>query len=1057
MRKIFTTMMLFAAALFVANAQAPQNAPDIMLQGFYYDSYNESNAASANGRSYGRTKWTDLKEQAAEIAETFSMVWLPPSAKSEGGTGYHPKQWSNQNGDWGTVSQLKDLISALNTNGGSKNPTGHCYAIADIVINHKSGNGWLDLDNEDFGTYGKFTLYEKGYSSYICSDDEAAGKGYSCRGAKDQGYDTQCNASGGYCAARDLDHSNSTLRSAIKAYLKWMKEEIGYNGWRYDLVKGYLGKYTKEYNNAAGAYYSVGEYWDGSYDALKHWVNETGNTSTVFDFCLKYSSLNEALASNNYAGMAGYGSFTGLAGSSDTRRYATTFVDNHDTFRDHNKFGGDWTKANAYILAGPGIPCVFYPHWVMCKSDIKKMAKARYACGIHSQSSCTTTSTGSYYKCETTGTKGKLICFIGSGWSTPAGYTLACSGNGWAYYTTTQGGQQGGGEQGGEQGGGEQGGSVSGSSFYIRVNGTTDYAATQLAEPDYQGRTQYMASAYVKAGQTVSCFDKDNNAEWTIATLDPYGSYQNFTMSGTGSSAKMTCNVAGCYDFYIKLKFNDDVIYVGEGTNCTSQGEQGGGQGGNQGGNQGGGATPTTGFSILVNGVNYPATAVGEPDAQGRDQYMASAYVEAGQTVSCYDNANAVEWTICTLDPYGSYQSFTMSGTGSSCKLTCNVAGCYDFYIKLAFNDDVIYIGPGTSCSQQGGQQGGEQGGNQGGQQGGGTATDHIWYFKGWINGADVEPSGETRFENGIAEYNFTADSYVFVLYQVHGEPGVQYMAKTYTTGVTHGTLSTSGSEKIMIPAGTKKLYLYDNGDGTVEISTQVMSGKALVDGGQQGGGEQGGEQGGGTQGGGTQGGEQGGGNTTKSITVKVDPASIPWTGDVSVHAWETDGGNLTGEWPGTPMTKDANGWWSYTFNLAGELNVIFTNGLATGTIKTNNIEEINENACYKVLTTTIIDAFGGDAYEFEAVDCLAGGDEVAAEEAKASVTTIYPNPVDEVLNIESQTEFDSAVVTNLAGQTMFFAIDNNTIAVGSLAKGLYIINLVSEDGTVEQGKFIKK
>ncbi len=924
-------MMLFAAALFVANAQAPQNAPDIMLQGFYYDSYNESNAASANGRSYGRTKWTDLKEQAAEIAETFSMVWLPPSAKSEGGTGYHPKQWCNQSGDWGSKTQLTDLISALNTNGSSKNPTGHCYAIADIVINHKSGNSWLDLDNEDFGSYGKFTLYEAGYSSFICSDDEAAGKGYSCRGAKDQGYDTQCNASGGYCAARDLDHSNSTLRSAIKAYLKWMKEEIGYNGWRYDLVKGYLGKYTKEYNNAAGAYYSVGEYWDGSYDALKHWVNETGNTSTVFDFCLKYSSLNEALASNNYAGMAGYGSFTGLAGSSDTRRYATTFVDNHDTFRDHNKFGGDWTKANAYILAGPGIPCVFYPHWVMCKSDIKKMAKARYACGIHSQSSCTTTSTGSYYKCETTGTKGKLICFIGSGWSTPAGYTLACSGNGWAYYTTTQGGQQGGGEQGGEQGGGEQGGSVSGSSFYIRVNGTTDYAATQLAEPDYQGRTQYMASAYVKAGQTVSCFDKDNNAEWTIATLDPYGSYQNFTMSGTGSSAKMTCNVAGCYDFYIKLKFNDDVIYVGEGTNCTSQGEQGGGQGGNQGG----GATPTTGFSILVNGVNYPATAVGEPDAQGRDQYMASAYVEAGQTVSCYDNANAVEWTICTLDPYGSYQSFTMSGTGSSCKLTCNVAGCYDFYIKLAFNDDVIYIGPGTSCSQQGGQQGGEQGGNQGGQQGGEQggqqggnndcgSSDHLWYVKGWINGDDIAGiESDNVFEGGVVNYNFTQDSYVFVIYQKHGEQGVQYMTAKYTSGVTHATLLTSGAEKLMVPAGTTKLYLYDNGDGTVELSTQPISGKTLID------------------------------------------------------------------------------------------------------------------AC----------ASGEQG----------GNDPVSAEESNASEFAIYPNPVDEVLNIESQTEFDSAVVTNLAGQTMFFSVSDNKIAVGSLAKGLYIIDLVREDGSVEKAKFIKK
>ena len=53
MRKIFTTMMLFAAALFVANAQAPANAPDIMLQAFYWDSYND------NG--YGTTKWTDLQ------------------------------------------------------------------------------------------------------------------------------------------------------------------------------------------------------------------------------------------------------------------------------------------------------------------------------------------------------------------------------------------------------------------------------------------------------------------------------------------------------------------------------------------------------------------------------------------------------------------------------------------------------------------------------------------------------------------------------------------------------------------------------------------------------------------------------------------------------------------------------------------------------------------------------------------------------------------------------------------------------------------------------------
>ena len=438
MKKLLTTTLLFAAALFAANAQAPQNAPDVMLQGFYYDSYNETNARNANGDFYGTTKWTDLSSQAAEIAATFSMVWLPPSAASEGGTGYHPKQWSNQSSDWGTKAALKQLISNLNSNGASSNPTGHCYASADIVINHKAGNyGWVDLCNENFGDYGSFTLYEStSTSKYICSDDEAASNGYTCNGAKDAGYDTQCNASGGYCASRDLDHSNSYLRDAIKAYLKWMKGEIGYNGWRYDLVKGYLGKYNQEYNNAAGAYYSVGEYWDGSYDALKYWINETGKTSTAFDFCMKYNALNNSLAANNYQGMAGYGTVVGLAGNDEMKRYATTFVDNHDTFRDHNKFGGDWTKANAYIISAPGIPCVFYPHWVRCKEAIKKMIAARYACGIHSQSACSTDGTcGSYYMCTTTGTKGKLICFIGGGWSAPSGFTLACSGDGWAYYT----------------------------------------------------------------------------------------------------------------------------------------------------------------------------------------------------------------------------------------------------------------------------------------------------------------------------------------------------------------------------------------------------------------------------------------------------------------------------------------------------------------------------------------------------------------------------------------------------------------------------------------------
>lgn len=438
MKKLTRTLLIAAAGLLwalSAAAQAPANNPGVMLQGFYYDSYNASNAKKANGESYGTTKWTDLTSQAQEIAETFDMIWLPPSARSEGGTGYHPKQWSNQNGDWGTKAQLQALIKKL------KEINPNMKVIADIVINHKSGNNWIDFDNENFGTYGSFTLYESGHTSkFVCQDDEVSKQaGWKATGAKDQGYDYQCESSGGYCAARDLDHSNSYLRDAIKAYLKWMKGEIGYDGWRYDLVKGYLGKYNKEYNQAAGAYFSVGEYWDGDYNALTHWINDTGKTSNAFDFCLKYNGFNNGLASKNYSALAGYGGGSGLIGDNTYKQYAVTFVDNHDTFRDdNNKFWGDWTQANAYIIAMPGTPCVFYPHWVRCKEDIKKMAAARKACGITNTSSASCTSTGSYFRGEITGSKGKLVVFIGSQGTCPSGFSLACSGTGWAYYTNVK-------------------------------------------------------------------------------------------------------------------------------------------------------------------------------------------------------------------------------------------------------------------------------------------------------------------------------------------------------------------------------------------------------------------------------------------------------------------------------------------------------------------------------------------------------------------------------------------------------------------------------------------
>jgi len=95
--------------------------------------------------------------------------------------------------------------------------------------------------------------------------------------------------------------------------------------------------------------------------------------------------------------------------------------------------------------------------------------------------------------------------------------------------------------------------------FFVRVNGSTDYAATNTGEQDFQGRTQYAALNITLAqGDKLTCFDEGSGTEWNIGVIDQYGAYQSFS---TGNEA-LTCNAAGTYNVYIKLKMNDDMWYI---------------------------------------------------------------------------------------------------------------------------------------------------------------------------------------------------------------------------------------------------------------------------------------------------------------------------------------------------------------------------------------------------------------------------------------------------------------------------------------------------------------
>ncbi len=409
------------------SSSVPSQCTDVMFQAFYWDSNSD--------KKHGNTKWTTLLAQAPEIAAYFDLIWLPPSAKSSGGVGYLPSQYSNQNSAWGTRSELETLIDALHT-GGAK-------VIADIVVNHANNKStWCDYYPLDFSPYGTFTPD----ASWICKTDEVnssasgACKG-TATGAADDGYGHEAN----YAAARDWDHNGTKVREMCRAYLKWMKYEMKYDGWRYDYCKGFHGSHVNDYNSAAQNYFSVTEYWDGNQSVLQSYLNDAGWNTLTFDFATKYDAFNNSLSSGSFAGCKA----PGLLGAGKSK-YAVTFIDNHDTYqRDNNEFGGlgnsmtsamkdKVLQANAFILSMPGIPCVFYPHWKEYKSAIAPMVLARKAVQVHSESAVSDEGNSSGYRATVTGKNGTLILELGDKVSSSkSGYTKAASGTGYAMWIKT--------------------------------------------------------------------------------------------------------------------------------------------------------------------------------------------------------------------------------------------------------------------------------------------------------------------------------------------------------------------------------------------------------------------------------------------------------------------------------------------------------------------------------------------------------------------------------------------------------------------------------------------
>jgi alpha-amylase len=403
MRRVWMLALLGIFAFSTSALAQPGRA--VLLQGFNWNSANQ------NGNWYNimRNNTTAIRNSRID------GVWFPPSSDAADRHGYLPRELYRLDHSYGTYNQLRSTISHFNSNG--------IRSIADIVINHRVGRfGWADFHNPAWGCWA------------VVRNDNWSG---AC-GNWDTGET--------YHAARDIDHTNATVRNDITNWMRWMKNTVGFHGWRYDYVKGYHGSYNRIYNNNTSPWISIGELWDNlNYNNVNahrqqivNWIDATGGTSTAFDFTTK-GVLQHAVRRNEYWRLSINGQACGVIGWWPQK--AVTFVDNHDTGSSQAlwPFPGDRImEGYAYILTHPGIPMVFWDHLFDWGADIRNrintLINIRKNWGIHSTSQLRImrAENGLYAAII----DNNIAMKIGpNSWSPGSGWTLRTSGHNYAVWS----------------------------------------------------------------------------------------------------------------------------------------------------------------------------------------------------------------------------------------------------------------------------------------------------------------------------------------------------------------------------------------------------------------------------------------------------------------------------------------------------------------------------------------------------------------------------------------------------------------------------------------------
>ena len=348
----------------------------VLMQAFYWDCPKKENQEF--------NWWNFVKEKIPALKNVgFTALWLPPASKAAniGGMsmGYDPydfydlgefdqkdsvKTW------FGSRNELIDLINTIHDN--------DMHVYADLVLNHNSGADEQErnpIDNKLRWTKfrpksGKFDRNWKCFHPSV--------------------FERWDNMEFGEMP--DLCHRDPYVYTEMMKLARWMIEDIGFDGFRYDFVLGYGGWIVKSilerrYNRNGKtefAPFGVGECWSTD-RSIDQWLDEVNNWSDnpgyAFDFPLR-DKLKDLCDEYGYSLL---NMTTGGTVVDERPSSAVTFVENHDIIRT-NEIINDKMLAYAWILTHEGYPCVFwYDYFNLGYAEEEKPTGIAALINVHEQ------------------------------------------------------------------------------------------------------------------------------------------------------------------------------------------------------------------------------------------------------------------------------------------------------------------------------------------------------------------------------------------------------------------------------------------------------------------------------------------------------------------------------------------------------------------------------------------------------------------------------------------------------------------------------------------------